>query len=340
MSENQNQFKFDAVDLILYFWNRRLPIIITGIVAGIVSIIVSLCITKKYKSEVILFPAAAGSVSQDLLSITSMGKSILRLGEDEELDQLMQVLRSDQIRDQIIEKYDLMNHYKIKENSKYPYTQLYKKYDKNIVIKPTKFLSISITVWDTDPEIAANIANDISDLVDTVKNGMIHEKALLALELVKNEYDSLLYDIKIKEDTLNSLRKKGVVDYEKQAEALSSALGVALSNGNNKAADNIQKRLDKLGEIGGPYIDIYNQLLFDKERISDLRTKLAEAQIDARQNLPQKYVVNKATVAEKISYPIRWLIVVTTTASAVILLMLCMIIRDSISKRISFLKEK
>ena len=169
---------------------------------------------------------------------------------------------------------------------------------------------------------------------------MIHEKALLALELVKNEYDSLLYDIKIKEDTLNSLRKKGVVDYEKQAEALSSALGVALSNGNNKAADNIQKRLDKLGEIGGPYIDIYNQLLFDKERISDLRTKLAEAQIDARQNLPQKYVVNKATVAEKKSYPIRWLIVVTTTASAVILLMLCMIIRDSISKRISFLKEK
>ena len=60
-------------------------------------------------------------------------------------------------------------------------------------------------------ELYANIANDISDLVDIVKNGMIHEKALLALELVKNEYDSLLYDIKTKEDTLNSLRKKGVV---------------------------------------------------------------------------------------------------------------------------------
>ena len=88
MSENQNQFKFDAVDLVLYFWKRRWPIIITGFVAGIFSIIVSLCITEKYKSEVILFPSAAGSVSQDLLSISSMGKSILRLGEDEELDQL------------------------------------------------------------------------------------------------------------------------------------------------------------------------------------------------------------------------------------------------------------
>ncbi|MBO7145780.1 MAG: hypothetical protein J6W13_13285 [Salinivirgaceae bacterium] len=340
MEENQNQFKFDAVDLVLYLWKRRWPIIITGFVAGIFSIIVSLCITEKYKSEVILFPSAAGSVSQDLLSISSMGKSILRLGEDEELDQLMQVLQSDEIRRRIIEKYDLMNHYEIKPNSKYRNTQLYKKYDNNIVIKPTKFLSVSITVWDTDPQIAADIANDISSLVDTVKNNMMHEKALLALELVKNEYDSLLRDIQVKEDTLNSLRKRGVVDYEKQAEALSSALGVALSNGNTRAADDIQKRLDKLGAIGGPYIDIYNQLLFDKERISDLRTKLAEAQIDARQNLPQKYVVNKATVAEKKSYPVRWLIVVTTTAAAVILLMLGMIIFDSIAKRVEILKEK
>ncbi|MBO4602708.1 MAG: hypothetical protein J5651_06080 [Salinivirgaceae bacterium] len=340
MEENQNMFKFDAVDLILYFWKRRWAIIIVGFATAIISSIVSLCMTERYKSEVILFPSAAGSVSQDLLSISSMGKSILRLGEDEELDQLMQVLQSDEIRRRIIEKYDLMNHYEIKSNSKYRNTQLYKKYDNNIVIRPTKFLSISITVWDTDPQIAANIANDISYLVDTVKNNMMHEKALLALELVKNEYDSLLHDIQIKEDTLNSLRKRGVVDYEKQAEALSSALGVALSNGNTKAADNIQKRLDKLGEIGGPYIDIYNQLLFDKERISDLRTKLAEAQIDARQNLPQKYVVNKATVAEKKSYPVRWLIVVTSTAAAVILLMLGMIIFDSIAKRVEFLKEK
>lgn len=339
MSENQNQYKFDAVDLILYFWNKRIPIIIVGFATAIISAVVSLCITEKYKSEVILFPSAAGSVSQDLLSISSMGKSILRLGEDEELDQLMQVLQSDQIRNRVIQKFDLMNHYKVKMDSKYPYTQLYQKYDKNIVIKPTKFLSVKITVLDTDPQLAADIANEISNLVDTVKNGMQHEKALQALQLVENEYNVLKQDIELREDSLNTLRKKGIVDYEKQAEALSNALGVALSNGQNKAADEIQKRLDKIGEIGGPYIDIYNQLLFDKERISDLKTKLAEAQIDARQNLPQKYVVNKATVAEKKSYPVRWLIVVTSTLSVVILFMLCLIIKDSVAKRIEYIKK-
>ena len=49
-----------------------------------------------------------------------MVKSVLRLGEDEELDQLMQVLQSDEIRRRIVEKFDLMNHYEIKPDSKYP----------------------------------------------------------------------------------------------------------------------------------------------------------------------------------------------------------------------------
>lgn len=339
MSENQNQYKFDAVDLILYFWNKRIPIIIVGFAAAIISAVISLCITEKYKSEVILFPTANGSVSQDLLSVSSMGKSILRFGEDEELDQLMQVLQSEQIRQRVIAKFDLKNHYDVKPTSKYPITELYQKYDKNIQIKPTKFLSVKITVIDTDPQMAADIANEISRLVDTVKNAMQHEKAIKALQLVENEYNELKDEIAAREDSLNYLRKQGVVDYEKQAEALSNALGVALSNGNNKAADEIQKRLDKLGEIGGPYIDIYNQLLFDKERISDLRTKLAEAQIDAHQDLPQKFVVNDAAKAEKKSYPVRWLIVVTSTLSVVILFMLCLIIKDSVAKRIEYIKE-
>ncbi len=339
MSENQNQYKFDAVDLILYFWNKRIPIIIVGFATAIISAVVSLCITEKYKSEVILFPTASGSISQDLLSTASVGKSLLRLGEDEELDQLMQVLQSDQIRQSIIDKFDLMNHYEIKSGTKYPLTQLYQKYSKNIVIKPTKFLSAQITVWDTDPKVAADIANEISNLVDTVMNGMQHEKAMQALALVEKEYNDLLSDINKREDSLNYLRSLGVVDYLTQVETLTDALGVALSKGNTSAANEIQKRIDHLGEVGGPYLSITEQLVYDKKQLVDLKSKYAEAKVDATQQLAHKYVVNKATVAEKKSYPVRWLIVVTSTLSVVILFMLCLIIKDSVAKRIEYIKK-
>jgi LPS O-antigen subunit length determinant protein (WzzB/FepE family) len=55
MTENSNQFRFDSVDLVQYLWNNRKPLIfITGL-AAIVSIVVSLLIDEKYKSEVIVF---------------------------------------------------------------------------------------------------------------------------------------------------------------------------------------------------------------------------------------------------------------------------------------------
>ena len=41
---------------------------------------------------------------------------------------------------------------------------------------------------DSDPEISAAIANDISDLVDTVFNNMKKKRAISALELVEEQY--------------------------------------------------------------------------------------------------------------------------------------------------------
>ena len=54
-------------------------------------------------------------------------------------------------------------------------------------------------------------------------------------------------------------------------------------------------------------------LLHETQQLSLLKAKLAEARVDATQNLPHKYVINQAYVAEKKSYPIRWLIVVIST---------------------------
>ena len=189
MIEEKKQYRFDSVDLILYLWNRRLPIIILTGIAALASIIASLVIEEKYKSEVIIFPAASSSVSHDLLAMNIAKKEILKLGEDEEVEQLLQILNSDEIRERIISKYDLMNHYEIDSNQKYRQTTLYKEFNDNISFLPTKFMSVRIEVLDKEPQMAANIANDISNLVDTVMNKMQKGRALEALALVEKEYN-------------------------------------------------------------------------------------------------------------------------------------------------------
>jgi len=338
MTESKNQYRFDSVDLILYLWNKKLPIIILTGIAAIASIIVSLVIEEKYKSEVILFPAASGSVSQDLLSSSYSEKSILKLGEEEEVEQLLQILHSDAIRDNIVGKYNLMEHYDI--NSAYPVTDLYKTYAENITFEPTKFMSVKISVLDTDPEIAASIANDISNLVDTIFYDMQIEKAREALKLVDNEYNGFLQEMASIEDSLDIIRAYGVVSYIQQAERYTEALGKALVENNKEAAKALEKKLEILGKYGGTYTSLSDHLLILQKQVGILKVKHAEAQLDASQKLSKKYVVNKATVAEKKSYPVRWLIVVVSTFSAFILSLLLLVIYDAINNRLTEIKEQ
>ena len=67
------------------------------------------------------------------------------------------------------------------------------------------------------------------------------------------------------------------------------------------------------------YNSLTNYLIFQREQLSFLRTKFIEAQVNAELKLPHKYVVQKAQIPERKSYPIRWLIVIVTTISSLIL---------------------
>lgn len=340
MTENKNQYRFDSVDLILYLWNKKVPLLLITSAAAIISIVVALVIDEKFKSEVIMFPAKSSSVSHDLLSSNISEKNILKLGEDEEVEQLLQVLNSDQIRDRIIEKYDLMAHYEIEPDDAYPITSLHEEFNDNISFTPTKFMSVKVSVLDKDPKTAANIANDITALVDTIMNQMQKERAREALALVQKEYFSLKHQIDELEDSLTTLRKFGVVDYESQAEVLTDAYGQALIKGNDAAIKKIDKRLNILAKYGGAYVSIRDYLEYEKKQLSNLKAKYAEAQVDATQDLPNKFVVNRAVEAEKKSYPIRWLIVVVSTFSAFILTLLLMVVFDSVNRRMNELKDK
>ena len=321
---------FNAVDVITFAWERRVPLIIISIVAAIVSIIASFQITPLFKSEVVVFPAPNISTSKILLSDNYVSRAgILNFGEEEQADQLLQVLYSDQIRDRIINKYDLMNHYEV--DSKYPVTTLHKKYNKYITFKRTEYQSVLIKVMDRDPKTAANIANDICNLIDSTMNRIQRDRAQRALQIVEHEYLDLNNQIKTLEDSLNVLRSLGINDYESQSEVMNDAYAVALTAGNISGAKKLEEKLQVLSKYGGAYESINLFLEFEKERLSEVKAKYAEAKIEAEQSLPQKFVVNSAYAAEKKSYPKKSIIVIVSTMAAFLLGLVVLIILDNVS---------
>ncbi|MCF8296565.1 MAG: hypothetical protein K9J13_03385 [Saprospiraceae bacterium] len=332
----QESNDFNSVNLIAFLWNRRLILIIVSLVAAIASAVFSgpFFITPKFKSTVVLFPSSTNSISKSLLSQTSGAKQdILQFGEEEEAEQLLQILNSNDIRARIIQKYDLMNHYEIDSTGKFKITNLFKEYRTNINFRRTEYMAVEISVLDKDPVIAANIANDISDLLDTTKIKMQKTRAIKGFHVVEAEYLQLLNEIKIKEDSLAVLRKLGINDYESQAEMINMQLAMEIAkNPNSAAVKALEAKLDILAQYGTPYVSIRDQLEYDKKQLTEIKGKYNEAKVDAEEELPQTFVVDKAFPAEKKSYPIRWLIVVVSVFAALILSIITIIFVENISK--------
>ncbi|MBE0648717.1 MAG: hypothetical protein IH596_13150 [Bacteroidales bacterium] len=325
---------FDSSNIVIFLYKWRKPLFIVMIVALAGSWFFSLpwFITPKFKSTVIMFPASTNSVSKALLTENNQkGEDLMSFGEDEQAEQMMQILNSNKIRDRVITTFNLMEHYGIDSAAMYKYSRLFDEYDRNISFRRTPFMAVQITVYDTDPQVAADIANTIASLLDSTKNDMQHLRAIQGLSIVEEEYRALQSEVYVIVDSLVSIGKLGVNDVEYQSQVMNQQMAIAIMNGNTEAQKALQKRLDILGKYGGIYMSLKNSLEFKTEQLTLLQSRLKEAKVDAQENIPQKFVVSDAYKAEKKSYPIRWLIMLVSTISALFLTIISIMIVEKIS---------
>jgi uncharacterized protein involved in exopolysaccharide biosynthesis len=302
----------------------------------------SFFITPLFKSTVILYPTASNSISKVLLSENfNNSKDILEFGEVEQTEQMLQVLNSNKIRDKIISKYKLLQHYGIKETDQFKMTHLFEEYEEKFVFRRTEFMAVKITVYDKDPQFASDMANDVSELVDSTINMMQKEIAIKAFSIVQDEYIKLKQEVKFKEDSLTVLRGYGVHDYESQSEMFNRQLAIEMAKGNNQSGVNrLESKLKILAKYGGPYVSLRDGLEHDKKKLSELRAKYDEAKVDATESLPHKFVVSNAYKAEKKSYPIRWLIVAISTITSLFIAMLIFAFIEVFAGNIEFNVKK
>lgn len=327
LSNEQNNYNYYS--LFQFIQLKKKILLIVGVSAFFVSTIVSFLIDNEYKSSVILYPTTNASISKSLISEINNGKDdVLKFGEIEEAEQLLQILHSDEIRNRIIEKYNLMHHYRIDGEKKYKFTKLYKKFDDNVEYRLTKYLAVEISVLDKNADTAALIANDIAMLLDTVKNRMLKDIAVPAFKIVEQRYLAQKDFITQLEDSLTKLRELGVIDYESQAERLTEQIGIALVQGKSSVASQLEERIKTLSKYGGAYVSIRDQLEFEKKQLSLIHSKYEEAKVDAENILQHKFIVNNAVSSEKEYYPVRWAIIfISTTGSLLLTLIMLLILR-------------
>ena len=335
MTQDKNQFNFETSDLILYLWKRKIPLILITLAAAVISTLISFTITPKFRSSVVLFPASESPVSKSLLQANFQDRvGILGFGEEEQLERILQVLHSDDIRDHIIDQYKLMEHYEIDPEGAFPFTKLYGEYSSNIKFRRTEFNSIVIEVMDKDPQMAADIANDISALIDSTMNRMKRDRAMKAFLLVEREY--LESDRRARElnDSVALLNKLGIVTYDAQFERLTEAYGKAITENNDEAARTIQNRMKELQNYTGPFVYYWNMWSNEAIRVRDLKAKYIEAKAETELSLSHVFVLDKAYKAEKKAYPKKSIIVMVATFATFVLAVIAFLFFESFLRKL------
>ncbi|WP_462281414.1 Wzz/FepE/Etk N-terminal domain-containing protein [Salinivirga cyanobacteriivorans] len=332
MNKTTQDSTFDSTNLFVFILKKWKIIFAITAIGAIISIITSLIITPKFQSSVILYPATSESLAKSVIRDDMGSKGALQFGEEEEVEQVLQILNSDELKNKIIKKYNLYEHYEIAEDAQYPKTQLKKEYNSNISVERTKFMSVRIEVLDKDPQMAAKIANAISMYADTLMNDIKLKRAKIALELLKERYREEQNTIETLEDSLKEIRKMGINNYESQAEVFNDAYAQALAENRVRGARKIEEKLEILSEYGGAYESMTQKLQLSISRVKFLKKKVEEMEIEANSNVPHVFIVDRAIPAEKKAYPVRWLIVVVSTFGAFVFSILVLLILDTYRK--------
>jgi LPS O-antigen subunit length determinant protein (WzzB/FepE family) len=326
MQQEDINLEVDRENLLIFVWKNRKKLIIISSIAAVATAIIAFLMTPLFLSTAIVFPAATSSVS--FSEQRNAKASSMDFGEEEQAEQLVQILQSSQIRNRVIEKFELMKHYEIDADDANKNYKLMKAYNNHISFTRTRFGSIQIDVLDRVPEKAADIANHIVDLIDSVKNNMVMERTVPAFHINQRKKEMLEADLQHTLELLDSLAGLGVVSSEGRANLFQAYI----DSKNQADKDYLKEKLD-VNLKNGAKFDALETLREEKiTKMEKFLDSYDQAESDAYTNFTHKFVVEKAVVADKKEKPKRLILIILVTMGTFLFSVFTLLILDRLKE--------
>jgi hypothetical protein len=303
-----------------FLWITVVSIIVGGIIVFL--------IPKQYKSTAIIFPARQFSVSKLVIEPNAGNQEdYMHIGDADDCEKLLQVLTSDKLRLRVADELNLWKRWRIKDTT-FAYHYLKLKWEDMVAIKRTEFNSIKVEAYDYTANGAAQVANAIVEYCDSVKADMNREVAGQVLKIVESEYLATIDRMKVLEDSLDELRKIGVLHYKEQVKAYSKAHARAMEKNDVIALKRIEEKLDTLKKYGSAYQNTKDNLDKYSSKYPDIKMKYDEALVNYNSLLPLKFVVDKARPNEYKARPARTIILLIIVVACNLVGLFWLLIRE------------
>jgi capsule polysaccharide export protein KpsE/RkpR len=264
------------------------------IVSTAVAIVLLLLMPKQYLSTTIMFPARQFSVSKLVVEANAGNQEdYMIIGDADDCEKLIQLLNSDALKLEVADAFGLWTRWRISDNE-YKFHYLRQKWDDMVSVKRTEYNSIKVDVLDYTANGAAQIANGIAQYCDTVKFKMNKPVTDQVVRIVKEEFDKTLARMKELQDTLTTLRKMGIMHYKEMVKAYMKVYAKAVEKGDQAAMKRLEGKLDTLRKYGSSYQYAKDNLDKYATKYPDIKMKYDEALVNASNQLPIKFIAEKA----------------------------------------------
>ncbi|MBX7108217.1 MAG: hypothetical protein K1X61_06165 [Chitinophagales bacterium] len=298
-------------------WRKPLLIVMGIGVLGSIVITDPHIMPPYYESVSLIYPLNPNlTQSSNLFGDNAQGY----FGTSADVDRILSIAGSVPLKMYIVKKFNLFQHYKIDSvNSKYPVEAVLKELHNNYSFEKNDRGAIEVTVYDRDPQVAADMANAIVAKIDETNQALLNDNKQKILSI---------YEVKLKEkqsqlqalgDTIFKLKQEyslysSIQDLPGQISKLRAEKGAGF--------DQATERVKVLEEQKKGAIRELNNNMIEYEQY--------KATINS--TVPTVYVLEKAFKAERKSKPIRWLIVLGTLIGSFVLTSIAILMIERFKK--------
>lgn len=285
-------------------WKKQLIIVLIISVASSAFFSSSLFIKPKYKSTAVAYPI-----------------NLLPYGEESTTEQLLQLLQSVAVRDCVLNKLHLAQHYKIDDS--YPLGKSYvlAEWSENVTIGKTDLESAEIKVLDTDPDTACVIVNEIVNQANLLARTLQRKSSAELIVMYKKQLKDIKNNIDSMDSAIKILRTDyGITEFDAQVKEVTKGyLKTAGSSSNVEKMKDVEavKLMRNFQEKGGEYLTLKNLINSQKTFYFKKLEEYNLVRTDMDKMLTYSNLVSKPSPANKKSYPVRWMIVLISAISSI-----------------------
>ncbi len=271
--QKKEDVRFSDYLSILLKWKKF--IIINSIIIIIIALVISFLIPKTYRAETTLMlpqnqDLLGGSQLSGLLSAATpfLGSKLIG-NSGQSIDQMFGILNSRRMLINVINKFHLLNYYKINNHN---YDKALKAFRGDVQFDLNENSMIVVSVENENPDTSAMIANYFVKLLDSLNTKFNIQEAKNNREFIQMRYDKNITDLQNAEDSLKKFQQKyGIYAVPQQIESAIKIVGEMESQLEQKEleAHLIENSVGKNSPLYQSYVSEINII---KNRLSELKS--------------------------------------------------------------------